>query len=245
MNIHVDSTAATRFLEKFAQFAAVQKKDVHALFEQQCRGIAKNLFAITPPMGGTEASVKLPKPGQKSRGVRIDWKGGLNAGRAAIGRDFEVAFSKQSEKQFQRLVQQKKADANQGQFSWVKSWYNANLSNRKRAKSSKLPVPASVIRQMQKYIYSKQGWVPAGWLSAAQRLGVVGVPGWISRHGSNGDVDFQNDKEFMYFEALNRTSHRNSKKIERNMMYAVEMQSNVIGRWLKDRAEKLAKGRIS
>ena len=245
MNFYVKADTLDTFEKAFAQYAALQKKDAKVLFEEQCRGITRNLFAVTPPLGGDNASVKLPKPGQKSRGIRVDWRAGLNAGRAAIGRDLKSAFEPTSEKRFASMVKAGKANENQGTFSWVKTWYNSNLTNRKRAKRSKLPVPASIVRQVQKYLYAKQGWTPSGWLAAASKLGVKGIPGWITRHNAAGTIDFQNDKEAMYYEAVNQTPHPNSKKIELALFFAVAMQTNSIGRWLKDRAEKLAKGLIS
>lgn len=245
MNIYVKGDWFDKFEKSFRQYAELQKKDVHDLFEQQCRGIAKNLFAVTPPIGSNTAGIKLPKPGQKSRGVQIDWKRGQNAGRSAIGSDLKKAFDPQSQKRFDRLVLARKAEPHQGSYGWVKNWYNSNLTPRKRAKTSKLPVPKGLVTELKKYLWAKQGWTPAGWMAAAKRMGVTGIPGWISRHNASGSVQFQNSKPEMYFEAKNDTPHPNSKRIESQLELAVQMQANVMGRWLKDRAEKLAKGLIS
>mgnify|MGYP006290725413 CR=1 FL=1 len=245
MNFYVKTDELDRFAKKFFEYAELQKKDSHDLFEEQCRGITKNFFAVTPPMGGKSASVKLPKPGTKSRGIQVDWKQGLDAGKTAIDIDLNRAFDPASNDIFKMMVKWGKAQQTQEQFDWVKSWYNSNLTSRKRAKKSKLPVPERIVREMRKYLRAKQGWTASGWMAAASKLGVKGIPGWITRHNAPGEIDFQNLKKEMYFEATNYTNHVNSKKIEARMRVAVNMQANVIGRWLKDRAEKLAKGRIS
>jgi hypothetical protein len=227
-----------RFDDAFAKLVASSRKSAKDLFLQQARGVARNVFTVTPPMGGTNPSVKLNKPGSEGRGIRVDWKAGLDAGRARINSDLKRALKPIGAKTWERMLANNQVDPAQGNLSSLLAWYKSIQNARRRPSAAKKPTPTPLVSALRKALYARQGATPAGWLEAASRLGVKGIPRWITRHPSKGSIALDVAADVFFMEAINLTSHQSSKAITLRMGSAIAMQARLIERWLKNTAEK-------
>lgn len=64
------------------------------------------------------------------------------------------------------------------------------------------------ITAIKKILRDRVGWAKAGWLKAAVRLGVKGIPGWITRHtGSPGTYSFNFKTAAPFFEMRNNVKY--------------------------------------
>lgn len=50
--------------------------------------------------------------------------------------------------------------------------------------ATKVAITAAALRILQSVLLKRVGWLAAGWLPAAEKLGAKGVPAWIARHTS-------------------------------------------------------------
>jgi hypothetical protein len=199
------------------------------MWQQQLRGIVRNFFAVTPPMGGKKASVKLPAPGKQSRGIVITFGEGKDAGARSINIDLARAF---------RETAGMKSQAD------LLAWYLSKRNKKKHFRGFKRNASAPDIQRVRRNLLDRQGLTAAGWMTAVQKLGVTGIPAWIKRHtgkvASKCTVEAKKDGHYA-FEATNGTNHESSDKIERQLATAIQMQTNSIERWLKADAERLLK----
>jgi hypothetical protein len=228
--INLDFERAQESFEKaFNNLLVNSKISTDELWQQQVKGIVRNLFAITPPMGGRTASIKYPAPGEKSRGVVINFGEGKNKGIATQAADIAYAFQKSQT-----------SDTN------VLSQYLARRTKLKRFRKfgDKIEATAADISRVQKNLEGRQGITASGWNAAVSKLGVPGIPKWITRHGSKvpSKIYINGTKDGVYnFEAVNSTTHAAARRIERQITKAIKLQTESIERWLKSYNEKLLK----
>jgi hypothetical protein len=231
--VYVDFMRAnSNFSRAFDRLMESSKSSVEEMWQQQLRGIVRNFFAVTPPMGGKKASVKLPQPGKQSRGIVIAFGEGKAAGAASIDKDLRRAF---------RETAGMKSQAD------LLAWYLSKLNKKKHFRGSKRNASAPDIQRVRRNLLERQGLTASGWMTAVQKLGVTGVPAWIKRHAGKmpSKCSVESKKDGYYaFDATNGTRHDASDKIERELTTAIQMQTNSIERWLKADAERLLKEAI-
>jgi hypothetical protein len=217
--------AEQRFNSAFNALLAQSKKSTDELWTQQVSGIVRNLFAVTPPMGGKDASVKMPAPGKKARGIVINFGEGKARGKSTIESDIAFAFRKS-----------KKSDEN------ALNQYLARRTKQKRFRrfGEKINATAQDVAAVKKNILARQGTTASGWNSAVSKLG-ISVPKWISGHSKvPSKFSINNSRTGFYdFEAVNGTNHTDSARIERRIAIAINMQANSIERWLRVYNERL------
>lgn len=218
--------AEARFQKAFNNFLSTSKKSTKELWTQQVSGIVRNLFSVTPPMGGKNASLKLPAPGQRSRGIVINFAEGKARGQSTERADIANAFQRVNKSNPQALDQ-----------------YLALRTKLKRIRRGvpKILATASEIAAVRKNIEARQGATASGWNAAVRKMSVSGIPKWITRHSIvPSKCSIQEDQNGSFsFEAINGTSHVDSSRIERRIGIAINMQANSIERWLKVYNERL------
>lgn len=211
------------FTKTLAEFIKLQRKDKRLLITEQFKGVVRNMYAVTPPM---DEAVKYPKPGQRSRGIVINFRKGRKAGEINIMADLKNAMK----------VTPRGSDDASGYLSFYLKMRNA----RKRMKTVfHRKVKNRVFQFVKKNILARQGWTPSGWGAAAARFGLR-PPQWIARHtGLKGSITtFEND-DYMEFEAINPTSHKNaSKDSEARLKASIFRQAEAMERWMKWKAEQ-------
>ena len=159
--------ANSDFTRAFDKLMESSKASVQEMWEQQLRGIVRNFFAVTPPMGGKKASVKLPAPGKQSRGIVIAFGEGKDAGAASIDKDLRRAF---------RETAGMKSQAD------LLAWYLSKRNKKKHFRGFKRNASAPDIQRVRRNLLDRQGLTASGWMTAVQKLGVAGIPAWIKRH---------------------------------------------------------------
>lgn len=230
----IDTGAAqARFEKAFTALMQDAKRNGKVLFRAQAKGVSRNVFAVTPPFGGSGASVISPQPGQRPRGIRIDWSSGKKAGKARIDSDVARATKSVSLRSYQ------KRKLPPVTFREVLSWYRSIQNKRKRPSAAHRTLPAPIVKELKNHLLSTQGWTPSGWMKSAKALGVSGIPGWITRHsGNEGRYRFVTSPTYFYFETVNKTNHPSSAYIQSALNIAVVMQARGMERWLKNYLEK-------
>lgn len=243
--------AQNAFEKVFAELLKRQRKSAKDLFQVQARGVIRNCFAATPPMGGKSASFKYPKPGEKGKGVTVKFAEGKKQGQMAIRMGINRVFKAISPKKA-KMYQNSKDLPN-----WIKNligtddnakkyaltYYKSKRNERKKVPKIKMSASKTAMKFVETEIYKMQGYVPAGWAEAVAKFSVVGIPGWIKRwFGSARSrcTVFQTD-DIMGFEAMNGTSARFGDQISRQIAVAINVQVGAMEREMKHMAEKEAK----
>lgn len=219
--------AERRFQRIFSQQMSLTRKDARKQFKTEARGVMRFVFAVTPPMGGKQASISYGK------NIRVDFSGGKKAGQINIKADIKRAFVVARKHRY-------------GRFSDALSYYLDRRNNRKRVKGKfQAQTSRAIILEVQKAILARQGWVPSGWNLAASALGFK-PPGWISRWATALSQKFTAiwESDTPFFEAINGTNHRDSDSVNRRIAIAVHKQSDVMLRRIKALAEKQLKSSL-
>jgi hypothetical protein len=214
--------AEKEFTNVIANFIAAQRKDKKTLVVEQFKGVVRNMYAVTPPM---DEAVKYPKPGQRSRGIVVNFGKGKKAGQINILKDLSNAF-KQTKK------------GSDDASGYLKFYLKMRNSRKRMRPMLHRLVKKSVVDYVKNNLFARQGWTPSGWGAAAARFGLR-PPQWISRHtGLKGSISMVEEADFMYFEALNPTRHRASKDSEDRLKASIFRQVEAMERWLKWKSEK-------
>ena len=210
------------FTKTLADFIKLQRKDKRLLITEQFKGVVRNMYAVTPPM---DEAVKYPKPGQRSRGIVVDFAKGKRAGKINILADLKNAMK----------VTRKGSDDASGYLSFYLKMRNA----RKRMKATlHRKVTNRVFQFIKEKIFARQGWTPSGWGAAAARFGLR-PPQWIARHtGLKGSITIFENEDYMEFEAINPTNHKASKESEMRLKASIFRQAEAMERWMKWKAER-------
>lgn len=216
------------FESALQRWLAGTRKDRDAAALQQFRGVVRNLYRITPPMHMLwKDGVALSTGG---------FKEGQDRGRARINQDLRRAF------QVPTSVRGKWLLKNRPDSRANLSWFLGQRNGRRRTTSSqRVPIAAGKLRDIQKYLFDTQGVTASGWNAIAGKLGVRGVPKWISEWGEKrGWGKFTANDTAVFFHAINRTNHADSKRIQSSITIAFNRQANVMERQLKAMAERNA-----
>jgi hypothetical protein len=226
--------AAMRFRRVFAEQMKTTRKDAGAQFKTEVKGIVRFLFAVTPPMGGKEASIKY------GQNIRVDFAQGRKAGKRAIESDINRAMSVSGDgtPEFRKKKKYGPEEA--------LSYYLKRRTSKKRVRGNfMLRVSGKALMYVKRAILARQGWVASGWNSAASAMGTASSA-WIKRFHSALSQSFSamwtGDKQ--WFQAINGTNHSNSKQIERNISSAIDKQSDVMERRMENIAKKQLKSSL-
>lgn len=219
--------AAMRFRRVFAEQMKTTRKDAGVQFKTEVKGLVRFLFAVTPPMGGKQASIKYGK------NIRVDFAEGRRAGKKAIESDIG------------RSMSVKGTGKKYGPDDALRYYLKRRTSKKRVRGGFLLRVTAEAKRFVMKTILARQGWVASGWNSAAAGTGTKST-GWIEKFHSALSQTFSalwtGDKP--WFRAVNGTNHWNSKQIEYNISSALDKQSDVMERRMKALAEKQLKSSL-
>jgi len=224
----------------------VTKKTAREITDRAWRGVIRNVFSITPPMGGTNASIQVDAAGKKTG--RTDFPGGRRAGERTIKSDIRKAFraindvfnTPNAEGTVFRVFGVTLAQLKSQTSNELLAWYLSKRNKRKRIVGApRRPAFQKQIDWVEKEVLKLQGKTAAGWVPAAQRWGAT-VPSWITRWASTVPgtaTEFENSDGIVY-RATNSTTHADSRKMQRRLEQAYGMQANNIERQLERLATK-------
>ena len=228
------SNAQTAFRQAFTEFARNSRRDVRKIAVQQIGLAMKNILLVTPPMGG--------------KGV-TSFAEGKRKGEVRIIRDTLRTFAPVNPKEilgfrkgsldwlkvqtYQRFYGWKGLSAEQNLKTPEDQLLAFHFSNRKTNKRAiatlKRPILATKLKKIQKTLLRRQGWGPSGWVEAAGKLKVSGIPGWVKRWatGNKGVGKVTELESGLEFLAINPTDY--DLAVQNRVDAALRMQaSNMI-----------------
>jgi len=221
--------ASNRFRTLLNEVMARSSRDWKDELRIQFAGLVRNIIAITPPMGGSKASLMK----QKSGAYTVDYASAYQKGAKAIENDVKKALHP--------------IDGYPATPQKVLSWYLGERgANRRIPKGIYKFAAQSDIDFVKKDLLKRRGETAAGWMAAVERYRVSGVPAWIKRgHKNSGTcapMDFS--PTLFVFEANNNTTHSDSPRIQRQVTKALNMQAGFMARSLWGISEGVWKSAI-
>jgi hypothetical protein len=201
------------------------------------RGVVRNMLALTYPMGGKGgASLKLNSKGEHTGSV--DFAAGKEAGRRAMASDLKNAFLTPQQAQatynkedLKRYYENYKHYRGESPAAAL-AWYLSVRTKKKRVRRAiRRPVTSANWKYVFKELEKRQGFVPAGWKEACDKLGVP-MAAWVSRMSAKGSCSIQDGAEIYYIEARNSTQHPNASDLQARAAIAMTMQRNNMKRLL-------------
>lgn len=240
------SNAQTAFRQAFTAFARKSRGDLRKKAVEQIGLVIRNILLLTPPMGGKEASSSYAEGKRKGevRIIRDTYRTfvevdpveirGIRKGSPAWNK-FNAIYGYKGLTAEQNL---KTSDSDLLQF------HLANRAKNKRARASlKRPILRTKLERLRKTLVKRQGWGPAGWVEAAEKLKVPGVPKWIKRWASANKgvakiTDLETGLEFL---AINHTDYNDS-RIQKQVDAALRTQAENMIKQVNSNMRK--KGRL-
>jgi hypothetical protein len=234
------SAAQARFTRELQQVIRNSRRGARHEVMENFKGMLRFCFAVTPPMGGRNASTT-----RSGTNIRVDYAKGKNQGQKAMRKDLSRAFrivpkqwkrgndwslvyyfNQRFQPSFIRSFMEQPRDQ-------VLAWYKSRRNNRRRiAGTPKFPMWESTVKWVYKQLLKEQGLTASGWLPAASRFNVRGIPKWITRHGSKvgGSFIINDMQTAMQIIAKNNTNHSDSTNIQQKLATAFTMQANAMAR---------------
>jgi len=240
-------------LETFADYLnAIYLTGKRSMKEQaftHFKGVVRNVYAITFPMGGKKKSgaFKFNKDGERTGAV--DFPGGKKAGQVVIARDVNNAFMTPKEAQaalsgdrlayFYTVFGKYKNESPEATLAY----YLQRQNKHKHPKPGRRPVKAGNKMFVYRELVKRQGFVASGWNKAATYFG-ISIPSWISKWGtSNGSLSVQDQQNTYRLQAVCSTQHPNATEIQEGVDIAMNMQKQNMKRILLDLFKKQNKRR--
>lgn len=99
-----------------------------------------------------------------------------------------------------------------------------------------MPMWQSTIKWIYKELLKEQGLTASGWIPAAERFNVKGIPKWITRHGSKvgGSVSINDTETAIQIVAKNNSNHSDWMNVQQKIATAFTMQANAMARRTAD-----------
>lgn len=234
------NAAQARFLSELQRVVASSRRGARREVTENFKGVMRFVFAVTPPMGGRGASVTT------GRNIRVNFAAAKRQGMLAILKDSSKAFQpipnrfKQTARRpggWQEIQRRFGTRATQAAIDKtpeaVLAWYKSKRNRHRRIIGRpRLPTWDSNIGYVQRVIFAQQGLTASGWLTGANRLGVRGIPQWITRHGGKvgGSVTIRDTETELKFLVTNATQHNDSARIQGKLATALTLQANAMAR---------------
>lgn len=238
------AAAQARFLQELERVAATSRRTMREEVDRNFKGALRFCFAVTPPMGGKNASTT-----RSGRNIRVDYARGKNQGQRAMKKDVSRAFrmvprswkrgndwslvyalNRRFDPAFVRSFMEQPREQ-------VLAWYKSRLNNKRRiARRLKFPMWEGTVKWVYRQLLKEQGLTASGWLPAASRFNVIGIPEWIKRHRSQvgGSVTVNDTATALQIIARNNTDHSDSMNIQQKLATAFTMQANAMARSTAD-----------
>ena len=92
-------------------------------------------------------------------------------------------------------------------------------------------VPKAIFEQVRKLLKQRVGELAGGWNRAAVRLGVKGIPSWVKRHSSPGDITIVTKDTLFRIEVWNDVKYvENVKGYDYRIKKALDYQAAAMNR---------------
>lgn len=229
--VKLDFSMAQKQLEAAVKLEIYRsKKSAKEVITREFKGAIKYVFAVTPPMGGKKATLKVTKAGKLTGNV--DFKKGRTQGETAISKDLSKAFLRVPD-EARKGKGRNKLDVS---LDALYAWYKSKRGRNKRIIAKpKRPAWASQVEKLKKKLFAQQGVTAAGWVAGAKAFG-YNPAAWIAKQTgqNNGSVRIDDLPGAFGILVENPTNHSDSTEIQRVLGYAFKMQANAIARRAAD-----------
>jgi hypothetical protein len=234
--IQIDFSTAQKQLEAAIKQEIYRSgKSAKEVIEREFKGAMKYVFAVTPPMGGKKATLKVTKDGKLTGNV--DFKKGRAQGELAISKDLSKAFLRVPDEARKNIG----SNALDVSFPILLAWYKSKRGKNKRVIGKpKRPAWASQVERIKQILLKEQGITAAGWVAGARYFGFTPAT-WITKQATknNGFVRIEETKGSYMIMVENPTNHSECAAIQKTLGYAFTMQANAIARRAADYSKKL------
>ena len=234
--LKMDFSRAQRQLEVAVKAEIYRsKKSAKEVIQREFKGAIKYVFAVTPPMGGKKATLKVTKEGKLTGNV--DFKKGRDQGEKAISKDLSKAFLRVPDEARKGIGRNRLDVSLQSLITLYKS---KRGRNKRIVGKPKRPAWASQVEKIKQVLLKEQGITAAGWVAGARAFG-YNPAAWISRQtGKNsGSVKIEDTAGAFGILVENPTNHSDCSEIQKTLGYAFTMQANAIARRAADYSKKL------
>lgn len=232
----------TQLDRKIIEFTLATGRTVRDVGNTVIKGIVRDVIDITPPASG-----KANKQAQRAG------EGGINADLYLMGfvpkqikgyKEYKDTFWGHKLKEPLRIKTKPNprfADPDAFHATRLRRKFEANRKRASRGGTQAFYVSESKFKAMRRRLYREVGKLAAGWVPAADRLG-VSVPSWIRRHGSgNGgsiSITYENGIRFRATNHFPETAAKEGTALQRRIEF-VKVEAI---RKLRDQLEAKLKG---
>lgn len=233
------AAAQARFMRELQRTIQNSRRGARHEVMESFRGMLRFCFAVTPPMGGATASVTT------GRNIRVNYAKGKEQGQRAIAKDLGRAFALVPNRlrrgnnwrtiayRYQRFDESVLRSFLEQSPAQVLAWYKGMRNSKRRISGRpKMPMWESTVKWIYKELLKEQGLTASGWLTAAERFNVGGIPKWITRHGSKvgGSVSINDTETAIQIVAKNASNHSDWMNVQQKIATAFIMQANAMAR---------------
>lgn len=200
------------------------QRSFEKVFKDTMRSFTRKLFRVTPP-----GNSKFADAGKSFAAIR-------KTGEAAIAGDISRVFTSKKDLLADPESKQKKKD--NSDMAFMRREHKAARGQNGRIPKSRKPRFLAFQRDIRAFTKKQQqrvGYLSAGWVSAAQKVGAT-VPNWISRHSGQSLVKIVIDKNAskFLFEAQNLTPYAGAiPSLKRYLARAMYMEAGNIERQVR------------
>ena len=238
------NAAQSRFISELQRTIATGRRTIRVQVDENFRGMLRFVFAMTPPMGGKNASLA------GGQNIRVDYAKGKRQGKRAILKDLSRAFQpipaafKQTARRpggwdliarrFGPRATRENLEKTPDQL-W--GWYKSKRNARRRIMGRpRMPAWTTSIKAIERKLLEQQGMTAGGWMDGVRRFNVPGVPAWISRHAGKvgGSVQVTDTETELKYMVKNNTPHTDSANIQQKLSVAFTQQANAMARRTAD-----------
>lgn len=228
-----------RFVRELQRTIQNSRRGARHEVMESFRGMLRFCFAVTPPMGGANASVTT------GRNIRVNYAKGKEQGQRAIAKDLGRAFALVPNRLrrgnnwraiaywHQRFDESVIRSFLEQSPTQVLAWYKGMRNSKRRISGRpRMPMWESTVNWIYKELLKEQGLTASGWLTAAERFNVGGIPKWITRHGSKvgGSISISDTETAIQIVAKNASNHSDWMNVQQKIATAFALQANAMAR---------------
>ena len=197
-------TNSPELIKAIDKFVNVTRRDVAKVTKDQAGLLVRDIINITPPAFAKTTGTAAKRALQEK--IQSD-----------LGRLFRPTTRRRAESTDIAGIH--------------KANRNARGSVKKRV--TQVAVPSADLKQYQKLLVSRIGFLAAGWLSALHQLGRK-APAWIERHRAPGAASVRINSRGVEVRMTNKVKYA-SRWIEaqRRIQYAIKYRTNAINRQIE------------
>jgi hypothetical protein len=220
-----------KFLKAFDTYMRDSRRSRTEAMKTQARGILRSVISVTPPSGWDSAA-------NDGKGEMTTGTDSKRRGEKAVLNDLAKimrSYSGQNpDPSSPAAIHRAYRQASTGRVG--------KTLKKEGKKDLRFKVPTEILKVYREEKKKMVGFLASGWLPAANKLGKIRVPAWISRHAAPGTMTLSVGPRGIMFRASNEVRFAgHMKDMQRRVDYAVNNQIRNMVKILKNLEEKQMK----